>query len=457
LKITKDKEENSQAFLTVELEPAEMEEGINHSYKQLAKKVNIPGFRKGKAPRDVVERNLGKARLVDEAVEHLLPQAYEQALKEYEIEPFAQPKIEITRSDPLIFTAVVPLRPTVELGNYKSIRMTPEKVDITEEKINNVLEELRHQHATWEPVERAVDYNDFVVIDIDCEVDEKPYIKRIGSQFYVERDSITPAPGFVHQIVGMKKEEEKEFTIQFPEDYPETEVAGKEGHFKVKLTEIKEEILPELNNELAIQVSPEFKTLDTLREEVVKSLKVRGEENSRMDFEEKIINEAIEQSKVEFPPVLVDMEINRILNEQARQLQMSGRGMDEYLRSINKTPEQLQEDLRPVATRNVTASLVLSKIADEEKVEVAEEDIRNSMDNMVRGAGEEKIEEMRNMLDTPQTRESITQMLKTRKTIERLSEIAKTDAGLPKTAKKTAKKAVKKPTKTEKETKEEEK
>lgn len=459
MKTTRDKVENSQAFITVELEPAEMEAGIEDSYKHLARSVNIPGFRKGKAPRDVVERNLGKARLIEEAIEHLLPQAYEQAVKELEIEPFAQPRVEITQPDPLTFTAVVPLAPTVEVGDYKSISFTPETVDITKEKIDAVIEELRHQHATWEPVDRGLDFSDLAVIDIDSEVEEKPYVKRIGMQYFVERDAITPAPGFVHQIVGMKKDEEKEFTIQFPEDYPEEKAAGKEGRFKVKVTEIKEEILPEINDELATQVSPEFKTVDVLREEVEKSLKLRGEENARMEFEEKVINAAIDLSRVEYPPVLVDMEINRILNEQARQLQMSGRGMDEYLQSINKTAEQLGEELRPVATKNVTASLVLSKISDEEKVEVAEEDIQNSIENMVRGAGEDRIDELRKMMDTPQTRESITQSLKTRKTIERLGEIAKADGGKPetKTTKKTttAKKAVKKTTK--KQTKEEEK
>jgi trigger factor len=144
-----------------------------------------------------------------------------------------------------------------------------------------------------------------------------------------------------------------------------------------------------------------------------------------MEHEEKVINTAVEQAKIEYPPVVVDLEINRILNDQARQLQMTGRGMDDYLRSINKTPEQLQEELRPVAQKNVAASLVLSKIAEEEKIEVTEEEIKNGINNMIRGIGEDKKEEMLKLLDTPQNRQSITQSLKTRKTIERLTDIAK--------------------------------
>jgi len=425
LKVTKEKEEDRQAFITVEMEPAEMETSLQDAYRHLAQKADIPGFRKGKAPRAVVERHLGKPRLLEEALDHLLPQAYEQALKEQEIEPFAQPDVEITQTDPLIFKAVVPLAPAVELGDYQSIRMTPDPVDITDDNINAVIEELRHQYATWEPVDRPLDYNDMATIDINGMVEEKPYVQKVGAQIQVLKDLMSPAPGFADQIAGMKKEEEKEFTLSFPEDYPNNNVAGKEGHFKVKLSEIKEEKLPELNDELAGQVSPDFKTVDALRKEVVNSLQLRAEEHARMDFEERVINAAIEQSKVEYPPVLVELEINRILNEQVRQLQMTGRGMDEYLKSINKTAEQLREELRPVATKNVAASLVMSKVAEAVKIEVAESDIENGIGNMTRGTAEDKREELLKLLDTPQTRESLKQSLRTRKTIERLTEIAK--------------------------------
>jgi trigger factor len=425
LKVTKEKVENSQAFLTIEMEPAEMETGMQDAYRHLVQKASIPGFRKGKAPRVIVERTLGKARLLEEAVDNMIPRAYQQALKEQEIEPYAQPEVEITQADPLIFKATVPLTPTVTLGDYASIRMSPEPVDIKEVNIDAVLEELRHQHANWEPVDRPLSYNDMAVIDINGKVEEKPYVQKVAAQYQVLKNAISPAPGFVEQIVGMKKEEAKEFKLSFPADYLNSQVAGKEGQFSVKLHEIKEEKLPELNDNFAAQVSSEFKTVPALREEVTKGLRLRGDERARMDFEEKVINTAIEQAKIEYPPVLLELEINRILNDQARQLQLTGRGMDEYLRSINKTAEQLQEELRPVATRNITASLVLGKIAEAEKIEVSEEDISNGINNMSRSVGEDKSGEMKKLLDTPQNRESIKQSLKTHKTIERLTEIAK--------------------------------
>jgi trigger factor len=433
LKITIEKEENRQAYLTVELEPAEMEEALEDSYKKLAQQAEIPGFRKGKAPRAIVERHVGHARLVEEAVNKLVPQAYEQALKEQEIEPFAQPEIELTQAEPVIFKAVVPLEPTVELGDYQSIRMTPEPVEVTDDKVNSVFEELRHQYANWEPVDRPLDYNDLAVIDISGKVDGKPYVQKIGAQYQVLKDSVSPAPGFSDQLVGMKKGDEKEFTLSFPEDYANNEVAGKEGDFKAKLTEIKEEKLPEMNDEFAAQISPEFNTVKSLREETLKRLQQNAEEKSRMDFEEKLINAVVEQAQIEYPPVVVEMEINRILNEQNRRLQMSGGGMDDYLKSINKTEEQLREELRPVSVKNVDASLVLSRITEAEKVEVTEEDIDRGIDGMTGNTAEDKRADLRKLLDNPQTRQSIKQSLMSRKTVDRLVEIAKSAVILKKT------------------------
>jgi trigger factor len=430
LKVTKEKVENSQAFLTIEMESAEMETGMQDAYRHLVQTANVPGFRKGKAPRPILERTVGRARLLEEAIDHIVPRAYEQALKEQSIEPYAQPSVEITQAEPLIFKAVVPLTPTVTIGDYKSIRISPEVAEVKEENVNSVLEDLRHQYATWEPVARAVDYNDMAVIDINSTSEEKPLLQKVGSQYLVSKDSIAPVPGFAAQIVGMKKDETKEFDLTFPADYPGTELAGKQAHFKVTLHEVKEEKLPELNDALAAQVSKDYKTLEALREDVVKSLKSRAEERTRMDHEEKVIDAAVEQSKVEYPPVLVDIEINRIINDQARQLQLTGRGMDDYLRSVNKTPDQLQEELRPVAIKNVNASLVLSKISETEKIEVTDEEIKNGIDNMVRSIGGDKKEDMIKILDTPQNRQSLTQSIKTRKTIERLTDIAK-DKGEP--------------------------
>jgi trigger factor len=427
LKVTKDKIENSQAYLTVEMDAAEMEIGMEDGYKHLVTQVSVPGFRKGKAPRAMLERAVGKGRMLEEAIEHIIPKAYENACKEQSLEPYAQPSVEVTQAEPLIFKAVVPLAPTVELNDYKSIKMTQETAEVKDSDVDAVIEQLRHQHATWEPVDRPLAMNDLAVIDINGTIDDRPYARKAAAQYQLNESNITPAPNFPQTIAGMKKEEEKEFDLPLPADYPNKEVAGKTVHFKVKLHEIKEEKVPELNDEFPKQISTEIQTLAALKEEAAKNLKAQAENKVRMDFEEKVITAAMEKANICFPPILIDIEINRIINEQARQLQMSGKGMDEYLHSINKTPEQLQEDLRPIATKNVTASLLLEKVAEVEKVEVTEADIDERLDNMILGVDPSKKTEMRQLFDNPQTRGSLRQQLMARKTIQKLADIAQSE------------------------------
>lgn len=424
MKVTKEKTENSQAFLTIEMEPAEVEESLTESYKRLVKGTNIPGFRKGKAPRAVLERYLGKESFLEDALKHLLPQAYEKAIKEQKIEAFARPQIEVAQNDPVIFKATVPLPPTITLGDYHSIQVAPETVETTEDNVNGAIEQLRHQHATWEPVERPVDFGDLVVLDIESNIEGEPFINQKGAQYQILRDLSFPAPGFAEQLVGVKKGEEKEFKIQFPSDYPRSELAGKEPSFKVSVGEIKQEILPELNDDFARQVSPDFETLDSLREQITTNLRLRAEEKARVNFEERIIEAVVDITQTEFPPILVEIETDRLLDEQSRQLQMEGRDLDEYLRNINKTKEQLHEELHPIATKRVTRSLMLGKVAEEEKVEVSDSEIDAEIENILKSATEKK-DKLKEFLNTPGSRDSVKQLLITRKTINRLVEIAK--------------------------------
>jgi trigger factor len=423
VKVTREKTENSQAFLRIEMEPAEVEESLEQSYRRLVKKANIPGFRKGKAPRAVLERYIGRDSLLEDALSSLLPQAYEKALKEQEIEAIANPSIEIVQTDPVVFTATVPLKPTIELGDYHSIRLTPEPVELTEDEVNTVIEQLRRQHATWEPVERPADFDDLVVLDIESHVEKKPFINQQGVQYQILRDQPLPVPGFAEQLSGMKGGEEKEFKLQLPEDYSRAELAGKEARFKVKISEIKQQRLPELDDEFASLVNPDLKTLDSLRERISANLQLMAEEKAKREFEEKVVEAVVEGSQVEFPPVLVEMEIARLLDQQARQLQASNIELEEYLKRVGKTEEELREELHPLATKRVTSSLVLGRIAEEEKIEVSDAEINTELENMVQSVSGNK-DEVKKRLDSPQVRDSIGQLLMTRKTIQRLVEIA---------------------------------
>jgi len=264
VKVTNEKTENSQAFLTIEIEPSEVDESLDASYHRLVKKTRIPGFRKGKAPRDILERYIGKDSLLEDALNNLFPKAYENAIKEQDIKAIAQPSVEEVKTDPVVFKVVVPLAPTVELGDYRHIKVKPEPVKLTEDEVNDTIEQLRHQQATWEPVDRPVNFSDLITLDVESNIDEKPFINQKGVQYQVLRGLPMPAPGFAEQLSGLKKGEEKEFKLKLPDDYTKGELAGKEPLFKVKVAEIKQERLPELNDEFASGVSPEFKTLDSL-------------------------------------------------------------------------------------------------------------------------------------------------------------------------------------------------
>ncbi len=425
MKVTNEKTENRQAFLTIEMEPAEVEESLEKSYNRLVRKTNIPGFRKGKAPREILERHIGKESLFEDALNHLLPEAYEKALKEQNIEPIAQPQIEIAQTDPVIFKATVPLLPKVELGDYHHIQVATEAVEVTDDDINAVIEQLRHQHATWEPVERPVDFNDLVVLDIESNIEDKPFINQKAIQYQVVSDLPFPAPGFAEQLTGMKQDEEKEFKLQFPADYARNELAGKESSFKVKVTEIKQERLPELNDEFAQGINPDFKTMDSLREQIAADLKLRVAEKAKLDFEERVVDAVVDITEVEYPPTLVEAEIDHLLNQR---LQRGRQGLEEYLKELNKTEAELREELRSLATKRVTRSLVLGKILEEEKIEVSDSEVDAEIDNMIKSTTEHK-DEVEKVLNTPQAHQSVKQTLFTRKTIQRLVEIAESSGG----------------------------
>lgn len=428
MKVTNEKTENNETYLTVEMDSAEVEESAENVYRRLVKQVNIPGFRKGKAPRPILERFVGQERLVNDMLEDLVPRAYEKAIEEQQLEAIAQPKIEVIETDPVKFQAVVPLKPVVSLGDYHKIEVAEEPVEVTEETVGRVIEDLRHQHATWEPVERAAQLDDLLNLDVESTIDGEPYIEQKGARYRLIADSQTPAPGFAEQLVGTNKGDEKEFSLQFPEDYSQSELSGKEAVFKVSVSEINEEKLPEVTDEFATQVEAEIGSVEELRNRIRSDLESRAEDRTRMDFEQRAIEAVVEVSEVEFPPVLVETEIHRLMEDQARTLQMQGLSFEQYLRSARKTEEELHEELRPIATKRVAESLALMKLSEEENIEVEGADIDAEILRVTEDTAEDRKEELQKTLNTPQMRESIQATLLTRKTVEKLVEIVR-DSG----------------------------
>ncbi|MBN1368216.1 MAG: trigger factor [Dehalococcoidales bacterium] len=438
MKATKEKIENSQAFITVEAEPDEVEAGMKKAYQRVVKKANIPGFRKGKAPRDVVESFVGKEALLEEALEDIISDTLTKALKEENIEPFTQSAIEITQMEPVTFKAIVPLPPVIAPGDYKAIKVEPITSEFKDEHVDRVIEQLRHQNAVWEPVDRAIAMSDMVTMDIKSEAAGKPVINRDGWQYQLEEGSKFPLPGFAEQLVGLSRGEEKEFTLQMPTDYTNTELAGKDVSFRIKVVEVKQEKLPEVNEEFVKVVSPECENITVLRERIAKELKERAEERDRLDYEEKVIQAVVDVSKIEYPPVIVERETERLLEQQLQYLQMSGMNIEDYMKAMKKTPDDLRVELMPRAEKRVRQSLLLEKIAESENIEVTETEVDAEIETMVKrsheqhaheqhahehDAHEHEIAEMRASFNN--SRDAIKDMIKVRKAAQRLIDIAK--------------------------------
>jgi len=409
--------------LEVEAEPDEVERSLEGAYRRLVGRAEVPGFRRGKAPREMLERYIGREAFLGEALERLIPQLLSQAIEEQGIEAIAQPEVKITQTDPVTFKATVPVRPTVELGEYLELSIAPEPVEVAEEEVTKVIEQLRYQHAPWEPVARPVKFGDMVTIDVAGSVEGKPLLDRKDLPFQVLQSLSFPVPGFAETLEGLEKGQDKEFSISLPDDYGASELAGKECHFKVRVSEIKEKKLPELNDEFAKSIGQGFETLGELTDSVTLNLRLISEGRARRRHEEKVIDAVVELSRVEFPPVLVEQEIDRLIAAQEKELEQNRMNLEDYLRSKSKSKEELRDELRPLASRQVTCSLVVNKVAEAEKITVTGEEIDEEVAMMVRGAGEQG-EEMRKLFQSEAARQSLERVLVGTKTVKRLVDIA---------------------------------
>ncbi len=427
MKVKAERIENSQVVLEVEVEPKEEERSLEEAYHRLVKKADIPGFRKGKAPRVMLERYIGREALLQDAMERLVPELLNQAIEEQELNPIAQPEVEITQTEPVVFKATVPVSPTVELGNYKEIRIDSDPVEVAEEEANKVIEQLRQQNAPWAPTERAVQLDDLVTIDVEGKVGEDSLDKREGIQYQVLRDFAFPVPGFSEKLVGLEKGQEAEFTISFPADHERSELAGQECWFRVLVSEVKEKKLPEIDDEFAKSVGEEFDTFDALRERVSSDLRSMAEEQARRSYEEKVMEAVVEQTHVDFPPVLVERDIDGLIDEQERELRANKISLEDYLTRVKMSGEQLREELRPIATKRVARSLVLGKVLGEESIQVSDEETDGEIEKMAQAAGE-KGDELREFFNSPIGRQSLQQRLLTRNTVRRLVDIASGEA-----------------------------
>lgn len=415
--------ENNQAILTIQAEAEEVEKALEAAYQRLVEQVDIRGFRKGKAPREVLERNIGKERLLDEALSDLLPKLSIESIKAEGLQAISSPTIRVTKVDPVVFEVIVPLPPEVKLGNYNEIRAELASTNVDSTSVDKMIQALRRERAVWQPADRPARHGDMVVIDINSEIDGQPFLKQEGGNLILTEGSLRPLPGFAEQLVGMSPAEEKEFDLTVPADFSDPEKAGRVAHFWVKVLSIKEEVLPELDNDFARSLGSDIEDVDGLYERVRASLEFQASERARENLEREVVDKLVEQSDISFPPVMLEDELNYLISEQLGQLQRSARSeqqLQEWLKDISI--EKMRDELRPVAEKRVRQALALDKLAEDAKLELTDAEIDAEIERQVSYAGGD--EKRRESLNTPTNRDSIRRIILRRKALELLMDIA---------------------------------
>ncbi len=379
---SKEQIEDSKVKLEVEVPASEVDSALEKAYRKVVKDVTLPGFRKGKVPRKILETRFGPEILHEEALEILVPPAYEEALKEADISPIGQPDFELVQIEegkPLLFNAVVEVIPPVELGEYRGLEAEQEEAEVDEIQVDHHIYMLREQNARLVPrEEEPAQEGDLVTIDFKGYVDGEPFEGGEAENYSLELGSNTFIPGFEGQLIGAMPGEEKEVKIQFPEDYRSEDLAGKEAVFEVKVKEIKEKQLPELDDDFVKEVS-EFETLEEMKADLREKMVKNAEEQSKNKLEESLIEKVTEASTVEPPETLVQRQMDRLIEDLENYLRYQGLGLDQFLELSGKSREELREERREEAEKRTRSNLVLDAIAKKEGIEVDDSELEDKI------------------------------------------------------------------------------
>jgi len=375
VKVAAQEIEHSQVVLDIEVEDERLERAVDQAYRRVVQRLNVPGFRKGKAPRALVERMVGREALVEDAVEHLVPEVVEAAVKEQELTMVARPTLEVVSTAPLQVKATVPVQPKVELGDYHSLKIEAKPADIQEEQVDQVVSRLQESNATWEPVERPVEMGDRVAIDVSGKAGETIVVDSKDAEYIVDAERPQPADGFADALVGMSAEETKTVALKLPEDYRDKDIAGQDAEFTLTVHWVKAKILPPLDDEFAATLGMEYATVDELKSAIRENLTSREEHERRMEHEEQVLQAVVDQATVDLPPQLTEEEADRLLQQTAQNLERQGIPLQSYLRFTQKSEEQFREELNTQAERNVRRTEVLNAVAQAEGIEVSDDEI----------------------------------------------------------------------------------
>lgn len=392
-----EKKENNKVFFNFELEADAFEKALQDAYMKNRGRYNIPGFRKGKAPRKIIELNYGEEIFYEDAINILLPEAYENAVKELELEPVDTPDIdidEIIKGEPILVKAEVDVKPEVKLGDYKAMELEKVEYEVTDEMIEHELHHVQEDNARIISVDREVKEGDIVTIDFAGFVDEEQFPGGTAEGHELEIGSKTFIPGFEEQLIGKNKGEEVEVKVTFPEEYHEESLAGKEALFKVVIHEIREKELPELDDEFAKDVS-EFDTIEEYKQDIKNRLEEELKSQEKFEKENKVIEKVMEISEVDIPNGMIETQIDDELGQFDFRLRQQGLELEKYLELTGTNIDMMREQFREVAEKRVRADLVLEAIAKVESIEVTEEDIDKELTKMAEQYKAEDVEEFK--------------------------------------------------------------
>jgi trigger factor len=373
-----EKIENNVATLEISVSPEKLEEGIMKSYLKNVKKFNIAGFRKGKAPRKIIERHYGEAVFYEDAINIVCPDAYDEAVKEHSLDPVDRPDIDIVEIEGgkgMIFKAVVTVKPEVVLGQYKGIEAEKKEYNVTDEDVNKEIDVMREKNARLvEVTDRPVKNGDIAIIDYKGFVDDKQFEGGTSENHNLEIGGGQFIPGFEEQLIGAELGKEVDVNVKFPDEYHSEELKGKSALFKVTVKEIKEKQLVDLDDEFAKDVS-EFDTLEGLKADIRNKREEEAKRLEKQQYEDEVINKVVENATVDIPEVMVDAQVNIMLRDFDYQLRYQGLNLEAYLKYMNMDIDKLKESYKEVAKGRVKSQLVLEKVAETEGVSATDEDL----------------------------------------------------------------------------------
>ena len=380
-----EKLEKNMAKLTIEVSAEEFEKGIQAAYLKEKGKISLPGFRKGKAPRKMIEKMYGVGVFYEEAANNVMPMAYSNAAKESELEIVSNPEIDIVQIEagkPFIFTATVAVKPEVTLGEYKGVEVKKADLTVTDEEIEAELKKEQEKNSRTVNVDdRAVESGDMIKLDFEGFVDGVAFDGGKGENYDLTIGSNSFIPGFEDQLVGAKIGEDVDVNVTFPEEYHAKDLAGKAAVFKCKVNAISVKELPELDDEFAQEVS-EFDTLDEYKADVKKNLEEKKAAEAKTAKENEAVDKAVENAQMDIPDPMIDSQVEQMINDYARRLQSQGLSMEQYMQFTGTTLDALKEQVRPQALTQIKSRLVLEKIAEVEDIQISDEKLDEELTKM---------------------------------------------------------------------------